>query len=90
MEPQLNNVIVNDLETCSQNQVVPYCVSLFRLSRVTHLYNRDLANKEHEKCKKDTIVFEGECCFEKLMVWLSGLKGEPRKVGKKMLSIIYR
>ena len=30
--------------------------------------------------KKDTIVFDGNDCFEKMVVWLSSLKGEPSKV----------
>ena len=44
-----------------------------------------MTSKEYEKCKKDIIVFDGNDCIEKMMVSLSGLKGEPRKVVTKIV-----
>ena len=62
---------------------------VYRLSKIAHLYNRDLTDKEYGKSKKDTIVFDRNDCIEKTIVWLSGLVGEPSKVGEKLLSTIY-
>ena len=34
--------------------------------------------------KKKIIAFDGNDCIEKMMCYLLGLRGEPRKVGSKL------
>ena len=48
----------------------------YRLSKLAGRYNRDLTKDEREKCKKDTIAFDGDNCVEKDLDFCSKLKGE--------------
>ena len=80
IESQRSNVIVYDLETYDKNEAVRYCLSLNWLGKLAEWHNRDLTDEEYEKCQKSTNFFDGNDCIEKMMVWLSGLKGEPTKI----------
>ena len=40
---------------------------------------------ELDKCRKDTIVFDGDDCIEKALDYLLKLKGEERKVNNKIV-----
>ena len=60
MESQLINFIVDDLETHITDRVRPYTMAFYRLSKIAAKYHRALTPYEKEKCKKDTLVFEGD------------------------------
>ena len=79
IESYLTNFIVYDLETHNTDRARPYCISFYRLSKLAGRYNRDLAPNELEKCRKDTIVFDGDNCVEKALNFCLKLKGEERK-----------
>ena len=72
-----------DLETFKKGNAITCCVCLYQISKIADESNGDLTDKEFAKCKKNDTVFDGIDCVDKMMVWLSGLKGEPRKVGNK-------
>ena len=57
---------------------------LYRLSKLAGRYNRDLTPDELDKCRKDTIVFDGDNCVEKALDFCLKLK-EERKVKNKIV-----
>ena len=50
------------------------------MSKLAGRYNRDLTPDEIEKCRKDTIAFDGDNCVEKALDFCLKFKGEKRKV----------
>ena len=79
IESHLTNFIIYDIETHNIDRATPYCFSFYRLSKLAGKYERDLTPYELEKCKKDTIVFDGDACVEKALDFCLKLKGEERK-----------
>ena len=51
----------------------------YRLGNLSGRYNLDLTPDELEKCRKDTIAFDGDNCVEKALDFCLKLKGEERK-----------
>ena len=49
------------------------------MSKLAGRYNRDLTKDEIEKCKKDTIAFDGDNCVEKALDFCLKLKGQDYK-----------
>ena len=79
IESHLSNFIVYDLETHNTNRARPYCISFYRLSKLAGRYIRDLNLSELDKCRNDTIVFDGDECIEKALDFCLKLKGEERR-----------
>ena len=48
-------------------------------------YNRDSTPDEVEKCRENTIAFNGDNCVEKTLDFCLKLKGEERKVNNKIV-----
>ena len=59
IESHLTNFITYDLETYNTDRARPYVFCFYRLGKRAGRYNRDLTPYEKEKCKKDTIAFDG-------------------------------
>ena len=85
IDSHLTNFIVYDLETHNTDRARPYCISFYRLSKLAGRYNRDLTPDEIEKCRKDTIAFDGDDCVSKVLDFCLKLKGEERKVKNKIV-----
>ena len=79
IESHLTNFIVYDIETSSTDRARPYCISFYRLSKLAGRHNRDLNPSELDKCRKDTIVFDGDGCVNNTLDYLLKFKGEERK-----------
>ena len=79
IESHLSNFIVDDLETHNTDRARPYVFCFYRLSKLAGRYNRDLNHDEIEKCKKDTIAFDGDNCVEKVLDFCLKLKTEEYK-----------
>ena len=75
----LTNFITYDLKTHITDRASPYVFCFYRLSKLSGRYNRDLTSNEIEKCKKETIAFEGDNCIEKAQDFCLKLKGEEYK-----------
>ena len=58
----------------------------YRLSKLAGQYNRNLTPYELDKCKKDTIAFDGANCFNNVLDFCLKLRGEERKVKKTNFS----
>ena len=75
----LTNFIVYDLESHNTDRARPYVFCFYRLKKLAGRYNRDLTRDEIEKCKKDTIAFDGDKCAEKVLDFCLKIKGEEYK-----------
>ena len=85
IESHLTNFIAYDLETHNTHSARPYVFCFYRLSKLAGRYNRDLTLDEIEKCKKDTIAFDGDNCVSKASDFCLKLKGEEHKVKNKIV-----
>ena len=79
IESHLSNFNVYDLETHNTDRARPYVFSFYRLSKLAGRYNRDLTPNEIEKCRKDTIAFDGDNCVAKALDFCLKLKGDEYK-----------
>ena len=75
----MTNFIVYDLETHNTDRARTFVFCFYRLSKLGGRYNRDLTKDELDKCKKDTIAFDGDNCFEKALDFCLKLKGVEYK-----------
>ena len=82
IESHLTNFIVHDLATHNTDRTRPYVFCFYRLNKLAGRYNRDLTSDEIDKCKKDTIAFDGDNCVEKALDFCLKLKGEEYKKGE--------
>ena len=82
LESQLTNFIVYDLETHNTDRARPYVFCFYRLNKLAGRYNFDLTRGEIDKCKKDTIAFDGDNCVEKAVDFCLRLKVEELKTKK--------
>ena len=55
----LTNIVVFDLETFDKIRAVPYCSCIYKLSKSSGKYNRDISEQEYQKCLNDCVVFKG-------------------------------
>ena len=83
IESHLTNFVVYDLETHKADRAGQHVFCFYRLSKLAGRYNRNLTQDEKQKCKKDTIVFDVDKCFEKSLDFCLKLKGKERKDNKK-------
>ena len=75
IDSHLTSFNVYDLETRNTDRTRPYKFCFYRLSKLAGRYNRDLTPDELEKCRKDTIAFDGDNCVEKALDFCLKLKG---------------
>ena len=40
-----------DLEAFTNDKAVPYATCIYRISKISGKYNRDITQREYEKCK---------------------------------------
>ena len=59
VQSQLTNMVVYDIETFNTDRAPPYANCIYRLSKLSSKYNRDISEKEYQKCLYDCIVFKG-------------------------------
>ena len=78
----MTKFIIYDLETFNSDRPRPYVFCFYRLSKLARRFNRDLTPCELEKCKKDTIAFDGDNCIENVLDFCLKLKGEERRDSK--------
>ena len=81
----LTNIVVYDLETFSKIRVVPYCSCIYKLSKLSGKYKRDISEQENQKCLKDCVVFKGTDCINEMLDHVLSFKGEPKKVKNKIV-----
>ena len=85
IESYLTNFIVYDLETHNTDRARPYNMTFYRLSKIAGRYERDPTQEELQKSIDDTIAFSGDNCIGNALDFCLKLKGEERKVKKKIV-----
>ena len=79
----LTNINIYDLESFNKIRAVPYCSCLYKLSKISGKYHRDISEQEYQKCVNDCVVFRGTICNNEMLDHVSLFKGEPKKVKNK-------
>ena len=75
----MTNMIVYVIETFNTDRAVPFANCIYRLSKTSRKNNRDITEREDEKCRKDCIGFKGLYTINEMLDYLLQLKGEPKK-----------
>ena len=82
-------MVVYDIETFSTIKCVPYANCIYRLSKISGKYYRDITEKEYQKCLNDCIVFKGLDNFNKMLDYIYNSKENQKELITKLLNIIY-
>ena len=70
-------MVFYDVETFNTIKCVPYGCCLYKLSKTSGKYNRDITEKENQICLKDCIVFKGLDKINEMLDYVLQFKGEP-------------
>ena len=81
----LTNIVVYDLETFNKIRAVPYCSCIYKLSKLSGKYHRDISEQEYQKCLNDCVVFKGTDCINEMLDHVLSFKGEPKKIKNKIV-----
>ena len=73
------------LETYNKDRAVPYCSCIYKLSRISGKYNRDITAKEYHKYLNDCVVFKGIDCVYEMLDNVLTFKGEVEIVINKIV-----
>ena len=85
VQSQLTNMIVYDIETFSTIKCLPYANCIYRLSKISGKYYRDISEKEYQKCLNDCFVFKGLDNINKMLDYVLQFKGEPKRIINKIV-----
>ena len=67
-----------DLETFNKDRVVPYCSCIYKLSKISGEYHRDISEQENQKRLNDCVVFKGTDCNNEMLDPVLSFKGETK------------
>ena len=81
----LSNIVVYDLETFNKIRAVPYCSCIYKLSKISGKYHRDISEQEYQKCLNDCVVFKGTDCINEMLDHVLSFKREPKKMKNKIV-----
>ena len=81
----LTNIVVYDLETFKKIKAVPYCSCIYKLSKLSGKYYKNISEQEYQKCLNDCVVFKGSDCINEMLDHVLSFKGEPKKVKNKIV-----
>ena len=83
VQSQITNMVVYDMETFNTDETVPYANCIYRLSKLSGKYNRDISEKEYQKCLNDCIVLKGLDNINQMLDYVLQFKGEPKRINNK-------
>ena len=63
----------------------PYCSCIYKLSKLSGKYHRDISEQEYQKCLNDCVVFKGTGCINEMLDHVLSYKGEPKKLKNKIV-----
>ena len=81
----LTKKVVYVLETFNKNRAVPYCSCIYKLSKISGKYHRDISEQEYQKFLNGCVVFKGTDCINEMLDHVLSFKGEPKKVKNKVV-----
>ena len=85
IQSPITNIVVYDLETFNKYRAVPYCSCIYKLSKVSGKYHRDVSEQEYQKCLNDCVVFKGTICINEMLDHVLSFKGEQKKIRNKIV-----
>ena len=85
IQSQLTNMVVYDIETFSTIKCVPYANCIYRLSKISGKYYRDISEKEYQKYLNDCVFFKGLDNINKILDYVLQYKGEPKRINNKIV-----
>ena len=50
--------MIQNSETFNKTRAVPYCSCIYKLSKISGKYHRDISEQEYEICLNDCVVFK--------------------------------
>ena len=86
VQSQLTNMIVYELETFNTDKAVPYANCMYRFSKNSGKFNRDITQREYENCRKDCVVFNGTDSINEMLEHVLQFKGEAKKGNNKIVN----
>ena len=90
IESHRTNFNLHDLESHNRDRARPYVFCFYRLSKLAVKHSIEkLSPCELDKCKKDTIAFDGDICVTIALNFCLKLKWEERKAKKKIWNTIF-
>ena len=84
VQSQLTNMVAYDIETFNTIKCVPYANCIYRLSKISGKYYRDMSEKEYQNCLNDCIVFKGLDIINKMLDYVLQFEGEPKRINNKI------
>ena len=81
----LTNIVIYDLETFNKIRAVLYCSCIYKRTKNSGKYYRDISEEEYQKCLNDCVVFKGTDCINEMLDHVLSFKGEPKKVKNKIV-----
>ena len=78
-------MIVHQFKIFYTDRSVLYANSIYRLSKLSCIYNRDITKRDYEKCKEDCIVFKETDSINEMLHHVLQFKGEPKRVNNKIV-----
>ena len=63
----LTNIVTYDLETFNKIRAVPYCSCIYKLSKTSGKYHRDIPEQEYQNCLNDFVVLKGTDCINEML-----------------------
>ena len=72
-------MIVYVIETFNTDRVVPYANCIYRFSKVSGKYNRDITQREYEKFRKECNVFKGTNSINEMLDHVLQIKEKLKK-----------
>ena len=76
VQSPLTNIVVYDLETFNKDRAVPYCSCIYKLSKISGKYHRDISEQEYQKCLNDCVDFKGIDCIIEMLDHVLSFKKE--------------
>ena len=78
-------MIVYDIKTFNTVKCVPYANFIYKLSKFSGIYKRDITEKEYQKCLNDCIVFKGLNNTNKMLDYVLQFKRDPKRIRTKIV-----
>ena len=79
-------MLVYDLETFNTERVEPFAFGIYRLSKLSGEYYRDISQREYELRRSDCIIFKESNCINEMLDHVLIIEGEAKRVKNKIVN----
>ena len=78
-------MVVYDIESFNTIKCVSYANCIYRLSEISGQYNRDVTERENEKCRRGCIVFREVDNINEMLDYVLQFKGGAGRINNKIV-----